>query len=296
VRNLTLTPGIRADWWSLTGQSTTSPWLQGEWRVANGTRFRAGAGEYQQFADFDQVLGLSGGTNLVPERATQYDAGVEQRFAHDTMRISVALYDREERDMLRRFGSEVRLVGTRIVRGSAASRYENRLDGHARGVELMLQRSGAERLSGWVSYAYAKAEYTDVVSGEQFWSDFDQRHTINACAVYRASARASYVAKLRVGSNFPIPGYYAERDDVYYVTDARNGERLPIYARLDLRANRTFAWSSSRMTLFAEIINVLNRANVRFNPPGVNLATRQTSNPFDSMLPIVPSAGVLIEF
>jgi hypothetical protein len=295
-RTVTLAPGVRADRWSLTDQATSSPWLQGEWRVTSSTKVRGAAGEYRQFADFEHVLGVSGGTGLGPERATQYDAGIEQRLRGDTLRVSLAVYDREERDMLRRFGSEVRLVQGRVARGTASAKYENRLDGRARGVELMVQRSGGERLSGWISYAFAHASYTDRISGEEFWSDFDQRHTLNACAVYRGSARTSYVAKLRMGSNFPIPGYYAEQGGTYYVTDVRNGARLPVYARLDLRANRTFAWSARRVTVFAEVINVLNRANVRFNPPGVNLTTRQTSRPFDSMLPIVPSVGLLLEF
>jgi hypothetical protein len=183
-----------------------------------------------------------------------------------------------------------------VVRGSPAAKYENRLDGHARGIEVLIQASGRQRLSGWLSYAYARAVYRDVVTGEQFVSDFDQRHTVNACAVFRASPRASYVGKLRFGSNFPLPGYYAERDDNYYVTDVRNSARLPVYARLDLRVNHTFPWSARRLTVFAEVINVLNRANVRFDPPFVNVVTRQTTKPFDSMLPIVPSAGLLIEF
>jgi len=134
------------------------------------------------------------------------------------------------------------------------------------------------------------------VSGERFWGDFDQRHTLNAYGLYRYSDRASFVAKLRVGSNFPIPGYYGESGGAYFVTDVRNTERLPVYGRLDLRANRTFTWSQRRLTLFAEVINVLNRDNMRFTPPGINTLTRAATTPFDSMLPIVPSVGALIEF
>ena len=43
-------------------------------------------------------------------------------------------------------------------------------------------------------------------------------------------------------------------------------------------------------------MNVLNRDNVRFNPPGVNTSTGRVSSLFESMIPIVPSAGILIEF
>jgi hypothetical protein len=41
---------------------------------------------------------------------------------------------------------------------------------------------------------------------------------------------------------------------------------------------------------------VLNRDNVRFIPPGVNVTTRAVTRPFDSTLPIIPSVGILIEF
>jgi hypothetical protein len=68
-----------------------------------------------------------------------------------------------------------------------------------------------------------------------------------------------------------------------------------VYARLDLRANRTFAWSRRRLTLFGEVINVLDRANVRFSPPSVD-SSREARGLYESMIPIVPSAGVLIEF
>ena len=156
--------------------------------------------------------------------------------------------------MLRRPGAETRVVAGRVVRGSAVTKYENRLDGFARGVEMMVQRTVAGRgVSGWFSYAFGRNRYRDTVSGETFWGDADQRHTMNAYALYRHSDRASFVAKLRVGSNFPIPGYYASLGGVYFVTDVRNTERLPVYSRLDLRANRTFNWSRRRLTLFAEV-------------------------------------------
>lgn len=293
---LTLSPGIRGDRWGLTAQSTASPWLQSEWRATPALRVRASAGRYVQFADFDRVLGISGGLALRPERAAQFDVGLEQRFG-ESVRVTATLYDREERDMLRRPGAETRVTGTRVVRGVASTRYENRLDGFARGVELAIQRATPGKgISGWVSYAFARNRYRDTVSGETFWGDADQRHTLNAYAMYRHSDRASFVAKVRFGSNFPVPGYYAQQDGAYVVTDVRNTARLPAYGRLDLRANRAFNWSRRRLTLFAEVINVLNRDNVRFSPPGVNTVTRATTRPFDSMLPIVPSVGVLIEF
>ena len=298
VAALTVAPGVRASTWSLTHQSATTPWLQLEWRASRDLKVRAAAGRYEQFADFDNVLGASGNPALAPERASQFDAGVERRLS-PTVRVSATLYDREEDDMLRRPGSETRILDGRPVRGLASASYENRLDGFARGVELLVQRSvtGAG-VSASVSYAYGRNRYRDVFSGETFWGDFDQRHTFNGYAIYRRSDRLSFVGKLRVGSNFPIPGYYAKvpGTEAYTLSDLRNTERLPVYARLDLRANRVFNWSHSRLTLFAEVINVFNRANYRFEPPSINVTTRAISAPFESMFPVIPSVGFLVEF
>jgi outer membrane receptor protein involved in Fe transport len=267
-----------------------------EWRIDPATKVRASSGRYQQFADFPNVLGVSGGIGLRPERADQFDAGIERRLS-PSLRLTATLYDREEHDMLRQPGAETRVLAGRATRGNAASKYENRLDGFARGVELMLQRTTTGRgISGWFSYAYGENRYHDAIARETFWGDADQRHTMNAYALYRHSDRASFVTKLRLGSNFPIPGYYAQTNGQYVLSDVRNTARLPVYGRLDLRANRAFHWSQRRLTLFAEVINVLNRDNVRFQPPGINLTTRTVSKPFESMLPIIPSLGVLIEF
>ena len=174
--------------------------------------------------------------------------------------------------------------------------YETRLDGYAKGVEFVLQRSAPQGFSGWLSYAFGQNRYTDRVTGESYWGDLDQRHTLNAYVFYRISHRFSASAKYRMGSNFPIPGYYTRLGDAYFLSQDRNALRLPVYGRLDLRANRTFAWGRRRLTLFAEVINVLNQENVRFNPPRISTATRQVTRLFDSLVPVVPSAGVLIEF
>jgi hypothetical protein len=182
------------------------------------------------------------------------------------------------------------------MRGSATAPYASRLEGHARGLELLLQRRDPNGLSGWLAYSFGQSRYSDRVSGERFWGDLDQRHALNAYASYRLSTRWNLGAKLRLGSNFPVPGYYREQDGTYFIAERRNELRLPVYARLDVRASRTFTWARSRLTLFGEVINVLDRDNVRSNPPSIDSRTWQARRLFETMIPIVPSAGMLIEF
>jgi hypothetical protein len=290
-----VSPGARADHWTLTDQATTSPWLQSGVELPRGFSLRLGTGIYQQFPDFDEVVGAFAGTGMRPEKSIHADVSLERRQSA-SVRWQVTLYNREDQDVIRRPGFDTRLVAGRFVRGSETARHANRLDGYARGVELLVQRSAPTGLSGWLSYAYGRNHYQDTVSAEEYWGDLDQRHTLNAYAFYRFSHRFSVSAKYRMGTNFPIPGYFTRQGDLYFVSEQRNALRLPSYARLDLRVNRTFDWSRKRMTLFAEVINVLNRENVRFNPPRITSSTRQVTRLFDSLVPIVPSAGILFEF
>ncbi len=295
VGSLTLVPGARMDHWTLTGETTASPWLQGEWKLSKTSALRGGVGVYRQFPEFEQVIGTLGMRGARAQRAGQYDLGFEQRLG-ESVRWQVTLFDREETGFFRRRAAETRLVNGRVVRGSATAGYQASLDGFARGVELLFQRRSTKGVSGWLAYSYGRIRHTDRQTDETYWSDLDQRHAMNLYLSFRVSDRTSVSAKLRAGSNVPAPGYYAQEGSDYFVSSSRNTLRLPTYARVDVRANRTFNWSRKRLTLFAEVINLLNRENVRFNPPGVNTTTRRVSNLFESLIPIVPSAGILIEF
>jgi hypothetical protein len=294
-RGLSIMPGARVDHWTLTGQRTASPWLLTEWQAPRGFTVRAAAGVYQQFPSFEHVVGALGVPDMPPERAIGYDLGVD-RTVGGTWRFGISAFNRAEHDFIRRPGGETRIVNGRLVRGSPTAPYESRLEGHARGVELLVQRRDPNGVSGWLAYSYGETRYDDVVSRERFWGDVDQRHALNAYVSYRFSTRWNLGAKLRVGSNFPIPGYYREQDGEYFVAERRNEERLPVYSRLDIRASRTFTWARARLTLFGEVINVLDRDNVRSNPPRIDGRTWRVTSLFETMIPIVPSAGILVEF
>ena len=136
----------------------------------------------------------------------------------------------------------------------------------ANGVELKLERRSANGFNGWLSYAWNKSELEDPRGAgqpaERFSSDYDQRHTVNTYVAYRWSGRTSLSARMRYGSNFPIRGYIGRRRG-YMLSAQRNGLRLPAYSRLDLRADRTFTYRKSRLTVFIEVVNATNRDNYR---------------------------------
>jgi hypothetical protein len=302
---LTVTPGVRADRWSLQDATTASPWLTAELALGGRTRLRGGSGAYRQFADLDQVHGLrGGGTGLRPERAVHVDLGVEHSLRDDT-RVTVTAYTRSERDVLWPIGSEPhRLPDGRIAAGFADAPWVNAWRGRARGFEALVRRDAPAGLSGWLGYAYGRHRYTQAATAETFPANADQRHTLSAYGTYRLSARTGVSAKFRYGSNYPLLGYLAQPADApivdgrpayYTVAAVRNGERLPPYARLDVRGDRAFNWSGRRLVLFVEVANVLNRENRRNVPFGIDRSGR-VFNPTETLMPIVPSAGFVVEF
>ncbi len=287
--------GARLDRWSLTNDTAASPWMQAEVRLSRSVKLRGGGGIYRQFPGFDEAVGLHAGSGLAHERAYHADVGVEQTLG-SASRWQVTFYNREERDVLRLPNSELRVENGRLVGLFPTTPWINALDGYARGMEVLLQRRSANGISGWVSYSLGFNRYHDRTTGESFDGDFDQRHTFNAYGLFRITNRFSVVAKLRTGSNVPAVGYWEQQGDAFFVGSTRNTVRVPLYSRFDMRANRTFNWESKRLTLFVEVMNVLGRDNVRYEQPGVDIRTRQAFGLFSSMIPLVPSAGVLIEF
>ena len=306
---VTVTPGGRIDHWSLTGSTSVSPWVNAEWRVSESTRVRGGSGIYRQLPELDQVFGIrGGGLDLQPERALHLDAGIEQALPGQT-RVLFNVYSRRERDVLWTAGAEPRLSSAgRILEGAFDAPWMNALSGEARGAEVVLRRDATDGFSGLAGYAFGRMRYTHTGTGETFWGDADQRHTVSLYGNYRLSSNASVGVRYRYGSNYPVAGYIGlpspamglppvvdGQPSFLGLTTERNALRLPAYARLDVRADRGFTWSGRRLVVFVDVANVLNRQNLRNSSYSIDRAGR-VFDITDSLLPIVPSGGLVIEF
>lgn len=305
----TITPGVRVDRWTLTRSTNGSPWVNAEVRLSERTRLRGGSGVYRQFPDLDQVYGLhGGGRDLRPERAVHIDAGIEHTLPRQ-IRLLFTAYSRHEEDVLWTPGSEPHRSETgTIVPGVFNAPWVNALTGRARGIEAVVRRDAADGFSGWAGYGYGRLRYTNEQTGEQFWADADQRHTLSLYGNYRLSNRASVSARFRYGSNYPITGYIGpahaslgtnpviDGQPLFSsLVSERNTQRLPAYARLDVRADRAFNWSGRRLVLFVDVANILNRTNLRNGSYFVDRAGRVFETT-ESLMPIVPSGGFVFEF
>jgi len=294
---LSLTLGGRFDHWDETGESRVSPRAAASFVIGPRTRMTAGYGDYAQFPAFAQLYGRHGNPDLEAERSRHFVLGLEQRVGTHT-RLRLDAYHQDENGLLYARDSEWRVEDGRIVIPRLDARLANTVSGRSRGVELLLQRRSANGLSGWIAYSYGTARRHDEESGISCDSDFDQRHTVTVYGSMRLSQTLNVSLKYRYGSGFPVPGFYrSPAPGIYFLSDERNTLRPDGYGRLDLRANKAWLFRSWKLTLFGEVLNVLDRENVRYNgQDGIDFRTGRVFLSTDTLFPLLPSLGVTVDF
>ena len=295
-QRLNFSGGIRWDRLDVSGKAVASPQASVTFLPWQWTRLQLAWGEYAQFPDLTYLYSGYGSRALLPERSTHFVAALEQRLGA-LSRVRIQVFERNDRDLLYRPLLESRLVGNRIVGDDFAATVENSLRGRARGVEFFLQRRTANRWNGWVSYSLSYARMRDGITGIHFPSDQDQRHTTNVHVGYRLRPSVNLSTKWTYGSGFPVPGFFQRSGDTYVLAPTRNTARLDSYQRTDVRVNKSKTFDRWKMTVYAEVVNVFNRPNYRFDSyNGYDPASRKAYLSFSKMFPVLPAAGMMLEF
>ena len=302
-KRVNLVVGARWDHFSQNAESTFLPRVSLSVSPLRGTKLTAAAGQYAQFPDMIDLYGEFGTPALRPERATHVSLALEQSLG-ERIRFRVEAYDRRIRDGVYSAASEFRLAGPGgpILYPQLGPVLGNSLRGYSRGIEFTLQRRSANRLSGWISYALGYARSVDTTTNAHFWSDFDQRNTVNVFGSYRVTKSVNVSTNARYGSGFPIVGYLGapivNYGNAYFpIASVRNEIRMPHYFRLDTRVNKAFHGKRSKTTLYAEVSDLTDHANYQywgFVPDYVRYGYIEAGS--GTFLKILPSLGVSVEF
>jgi hypothetical protein len=292
---LHLTGGLRWDRHSADSVAAVSPQASLSFAPLPGTRIQLGFGQYVQYPEIAVLTSPFGQRAQLPARSNHVLAAVEQRLGART-RLRAEVYRRADRDLVFQPFYDFRLVNGKLFSATRSLLYVESLRGYSRGFEIFLQRSSANRATGWISYAFGRTGMRDGVTGSRFPSDRDQRHTVNVYGGYRLRPTVNLSGKVSYGSGFPVPGYFRKTGSLYYLADVRNQLRLEPYLRADWRVNKSWSKDKWRFTLFGEVVNVTNHKNTLFDSfNGYNSKTNQAFITLDTMLPVLPSAGIVFE-
>jgi hypothetical protein len=291
-----LSAGLRWDRHDVDQVDRLSPRVSLAFIPLPSTRLDLGWGRYVEFPDLVNFFSRYGSVHLLPERADHVVAGVEQNLDPRT-RVRVEFYQRLDRDLLFRPFLEPRLIGGQVFNPPLDPPLRNALHGTSRGVEVFLQRRSANRLTGWVSYAWGRSRLREDEEGIDFPSDQDQRHTANVYLSYRVRPTVNVSLRALYGSGFPIAGFLRRQGPNYFLSESRNQVREDPYQRTDFRINKAYVHDRWKMTVYGEVVNLFNRRNTVFETfNGYNGATGQAYFSTLRMFPILPSGGIAVEF
>jgi hypothetical protein len=319
-KRLHLLGGLRWDHLTYVGVQPLSPQASASFRVARATEVQFGFGRYLQFRD---LRGLGSGFASMPpkqvcmsfaalfDRSTQYLAAVEQRLGEHS-RIRLEAFDHENSTI---WGERVIVLGPDQTFHGCGNTFHPFADSstltpsdYSRGFQLVLQRRSANRLAGWIGYTldYARVIYKAADNGTnclpcspngKFPSFLDQRHTLNGFASYRLKPTMSLSGKLMYGSGYPIPTWLSQVGSEFFVPNEPSFVRMPPYARLDLRVDKTFAVKARKLTFSAELLNATNHYNLRYlGYDSFDPSTNRVHIVLDRALSIAPTFGLSFEF
>jgi hypothetical protein len=349
---LRVEPGLRVDWSGLAGEVIASPRMALVADVTSKVRLRLAGGLFTQSPGYEKLLQSdyfvdlsdADALGLRSERAWHGLVGLERTFGSGLFARVEGYYKRFDRLIVGRletpdefaarmatYDFPLDLADQRPNAPHITSTPGNDGTGRAYGVELYVARqarSATDRVNGWLSYTWGRAETT--AYGRTYPSDYDRPHALSLVGSYRLSRLIELASTVRVQSGFPysvplgvrvaavedttdvdgdgnttelvprrdgagLPVWTVDYGDVRNL----NSGRLPIFARVDLRVTFRPRWQKDRWQLYAEVINLLNRKNgglkaeLAYNPtsdrPRVTTAR-------DASLPLLPSIGVRFKF
>jgi hypothetical protein len=305
--SLTMELGVRYDRNSHLAESMVSPRLNLSWEPREGTTVRGAWGRYAQTEPLFALQAEDGVRTFSPaERAEQRVVSVEQALPFGLVARAEA-YDRSTdpaRPTYTNAGGDLlifpELSWDRFLVDRTSSR--------SRGLELQASRRDGGR-TDW-SLSYALASSTDVVGGRRVPRQFDQRHTLHGDWSIRPASNAW---RLSVGavwhSGWPYTPTTLEADTLLDTptqfsvrTSRRPGEigsrRLRAYKRIDARWTRYVDTSHGRLSLFAEVYNLLGTKNQRGVTRELIVRGRSVQVVGDETLqwPRLPLAGFTWEF
>jgi hypothetical protein len=295
---LSMSLGSRWDGSSTQQPASISPHASARLRLGKSTQLITAWSHAVQYVPLSTLsIANLGNPALLPSRAIHAVAGVEQAL-NATTRLRVEAYYRADRDLLAQPLADIRLLANgQVYFPPAAARFENSLRGASRGVELFLQKRSANRWNGWVSYAWSRSTMRDGITRVHYDADFDQRHTVNAYGSYRLSPTVNLSLRYSYGSNFPIAGFFSQRNGQYFLSSERNTVRLPVFSRADFRLNKQFERKKWRGVLFVEVMNLFNTNNRAFDSyNGYNTRSGVANLSLLRLFPIVPSAGWMMDW
>ncbi len=307
---LAIQPGLRAERFGLTQEWVLDPRITFRQQATANVAFTQSFGRYHQPALATAIDYQLPGEPFRASRAWQASAGVNVVSRMLGGDVTANAFGATLRDLpvdVVSGATPIAAPGSAAAGGAAAASRQfteeqfgsysyqaNRGRGRTFGVETMIRRR-VGWIQGWLAYTFSRSDR----QGDPWSLDryapyvLDQPHVLTALATAPLGARWRIGARFRYASGNPITptvGSYIDTSEQKYVPISGRvlSERLPAFAQLDVRVDRSWVRPWGTLKLFLDVQNVTNRVN----PEGVSYNFDYTSKQYTRGLPLFPSIGL----
>ena len=277
---LILEPGLRINLYDVYSDSIFPDLRFGMKYLLNDNRYlNFSIGNYHQFiATFqddynpnilDQWIAVD--NSVSPAKSSQIVLGYEE-YIKDLYKIQVEGYYKDIKNLFT--FEESRATTDEAISDSVLSDIVTPSDGYAYGLELFAQKMSG-KLSGWLAYTFSVSRKSMnsifYEKEEEYYNSWDRTHSFSALGNYIFNNKWDMNWKLSLQSGqayTPIIGYYNQilpegPDEVYRtIPGTRNSARYSPYSRLDLGIVYHTKLFGSKIDIYVQVINVLNRENI----------------------------------
>ena len=326
-KRLTASVGLRTDgcdystrtkqlWHQLSPRASISYALSKHWSVS------AGSGLYYQLPPYT-ALGYKDASGVLVNRDLKYmrvfsnSAGFDWRWK-DRVIVSLQGFYKAYGDIPLSVTDDIPLTCKGNDYGTVGDeRLVSTAQGRAYGVELMVKWQIPGKLNVIGSATLYNSEYRNDAHSPYIASAWDNRFVVNLSGTYDLPRNWSIGAKLSAIGGAPYTPYDVEKSSLkeawdaqgrpYYDYSKYNSERLPAFAQLDLRIDKTFYFKKCMLGFYIDLQNVTGS---KLRQPDVLMSTGVVANPSAPVQDqryemkyikqesgtLVPTLGITVEF
>jgi hypothetical protein len=264
---LNLTWGGRIDNYRFLQRTRFSPRAGASYRLTGKLSWRLSYGQYYQQPLFLFLSAFPQNRGLTPFRADHWVTGLSY-VANPTLRFTVEAYQKVYKDypVSTQFGAlSLANVGDTFAVREILFPLTSAGRGRARGIEFFVEKKFTNKWFGQANVSVSRSRQGGL-DGVARPSTFDYPRVFNVVGGYRLTSKWELSLRASHLSGRPYTPYNEElskqlKRGVYDLTQV-NARRLPDYARVDIRVDRTFRVRDKPFLLFFGAQNVTNRKNI----------------------------------
>jgi len=284
-QRLSFNAGIRYDYTGFCEQHVISPRLNGSYFINQKNSLNFGVGIYHQDPVYSDIADQPKDRRLEMEKVLQYILSYRRNIRND-LKFTVEVWYKSFANMV-----------TSPITGNVLK--NNNGSGWGKGLDINITKRLLKKFHGQISYSLMDIKRNDGDGLGEYDFAFSQPHQFNIMLSHKTNNHWTFSMRYRFATGKPKDNYLIHSNvtngsgSLRYSKEiiGRNELRLPNFSSLDLRANYNFKFKKSSMTIFMDIVNVVNKQIA--NAESFNYLSGQ--NYFDG-LAIFPTGGMKFEF